>query len=81
MIIGMIIYYASLVFGFTAVSLGPVSLVVPISAVQPFFVLLYSIFLTKFAPNILKEEITKETLFMKLSAIVLVFIGTLLIVM
>ncbi|MBU3905311.1 MAG: EamA family transporter [Nanoarchaeota archaeon] len=70
---------ASLIF-IIALSLGSASLVTGISAVQPFFVLLYATILSLFLPKILKEEISKSVIIHKLFAIVLVFIGGYLII-
>jgi len=65
---------------FFAISLGFVSLVETLSSIQPFFVLIYSIILSLFWPKILKEEIGSRIILVKLLAIVLMFIGTILIV-
>lgn len=62
-----------------ATSLGYVSLVNAVSSIQPFFVLLFAIILSIFYPRILKEEIEKKTIVLKILAIVLMFIGILLI--
>ncbi len=46
-----------------AVSIGYVTLANALSEVQPFFVLLFAIILSKFYPLILKEEIGKSVVF------------------
>jgi len=63
-----------------AVSIGYVTLVNALSSVQPFFVLLLAVVLSTFYPKILKEEIGRSTVMLKLLAIILMFIGALLIV-
>ena len=63
-----------------ASSIGFVTLVNAIASVQPFFVLLFAVIFRIFYPQTLKEEINKSTMFIKLTAIVLIFIGSLLII-
>jgi len=63
-----------------ASSIGFVTLVNAIASVQPFFVLLFAVIFSIFYPQTLKEEINKSTMFIKLTAIVLIFIGSLLII-
>jgi hypothetical protein len=62
-----------------AISLGYVSLVSAISGLQNLFVFVYMLMLSLFLPNILKEEITKGIVLLKLSAVILMFFGTWLI--
>ena len=63
-----------------ASSIGFVTLVNAIASVQPFFVLLFAVIFSIFYPQTLKEEINKSTMFIKLTEIVLIFIGSLLII-
>lgn len=65
--------------GFYAVSLAPVALVTVIGGSQSFFVLLYALILTIWFPKIIKEEIGKNTLIIKISAIIIMFAGIYLI--
>ncbi len=51
-----------------------------VNAIQPLMVLIYVIILSLFMPGILKEEITRETLVFKLSAVILVIAGMYLII-
>jgi transporter family protein len=62
-----------------ATSLGPVTLVNALSAVQPFFVLIVTVLLSHFLPHILKEEISKQTIFQKVVAAILIFLGAFLV--
>jgi drug/metabolite transporter (DMT)-like permease len=62
-----------------ATSVGYVTLVNALSSVQPLFVLLFTVTLSIFYPSILKEEISKSAISLKLLAIVLMFIGAILI--
>jgi len=62
-----------------AVSIGDVTLVNALSSVQPFFLLLFAVILSIFYPSILKKEIGKSVIFQKLLAIILMFIGAILI--
>lgn len=62
-----------------AASIGYITLVNALSSVEPFFVLLFIIILSRFFPSILKEEISKSIIFQKIAAIVLMFVGAILI--
>ncbi|MFH1234197.1 MAG: DMT family transporter [Candidatus Diapherotrites archaeon] len=58
-----------------SLSLGTASLVGAVTAIQPFFVLLFAVFLTKAFPSFLKEEIDKSHLAIKLAAVALAVAG------
>lgn len=62
-----------------AISLGSVTLVNALASLQPFFVLVFMVILSIFYPHILKEEIGKSALIVKIIAILLIFIGAVLI--
>lgn len=62
-----------------AASTGPVTLVNAISMTRPFFVLLFATILSAFYPKILREEIGKSTILLKVAAVILMFIGAILI--
>ena len=62
-----------------ATAVSYVTLVNALSSVQPFFVLLFVVILSIFYPKILKEEIGKSTVLLKFIAVVLMFIGAILI--
>jgi len=62
-----------------AFSIGQVTLVNALSSVQPFFVLLFMVVLSAFFPKILKEDIGRSTVILKLVAIALMFVGAMLI--
>jgi drug/metabolite transporter (DMT)-like permease len=62
-----------------AVSLGPVTLVTALSSLQPFFVLVFALLLSRFLPGVLKEETGRSTVFLKLASIALMFAGAVLI--
>lgn len=64
---------------FYSASLGPVTLVSTLSITSPFLTLLFTIALSKFWPKILKEEIDRKTVALKLFSIALIFLGTYLI--
>jgi len=63
-----------------ALSLGYVTLVNALTSVQPFFVFLYATILSVFYPKILKEELRKEIIGLKLIAIIMIFVGAILII-
>lgn len=77
---GIILWNLQLIFVFYAASLGPITLVSTTILLSPFFILLFTILITKYLPNVLKEEIDRSTVAMKLIAIVLIFVGTTLII-
>lgn len=62
-----------------AISLGSVTLVNALASLQPFFVLVFMVILSVLYPHILKEEIGKSTLALKVISIILIFIGAILI--
>jgi len=62
-----------------ATSVGYITLVNSLSAIQPLFVLIIAVFLSIFHPRILKEEISKSTVLLKLVAIILMFAGAVLV--
>lgn len=60
---------------FYAITLAPVALVSVVQGIQPLFLLLYGFILTLWFPHIIKEDIRKETIGVKLFSLVLLFIG------
>lgn len=62
-----------------AFTLAPVALVTVVNGLQPFFILIYGLFLTTFAPNIIKEDISKKGLLKKFISILIIFLGIYLI--
>jgi len=62
-----------------ASSTGSVTLANALAAIQPFFVLFFTIILSAFYPQIIKEENGKSAVVTKLFAITLMFIGAILI--
>ena len=71
---------SAMLFFVIAISLGYVTLVSAIAGVQPFFILLFTVTLSMFFPSIIKEEIERSVVFIKLLAIIIMFIGVILIV-
>jgi len=74
-----VINLAGLLLITLATSLGTVSLVSALAAIEPFFVLVFTVFLSLFYPLVLKEEIGRSAIFLKLTAIILMFVGVILI--
>lgn len=74
------ISFLAYIFLIFAYSLTKVSLVSAIGPTQVFFVFLFTLFLSVYKPKILKEEINKSTIVIKLFAILLLFVGTWLVV-
>ena len=72
----MIIDFTSFVFGGYALMKGPISLVAALSStVLPLFVFILASLISVYFPNIIKEDIRKEALLMKLIAIILIVAG------
>lgn len=61
-----------------AIAIGPVTLVNALSSVQPFFLLLFVVLLSVFYPHILKEDVAKPRIALKLLATTIMFAGALL---
>lgn len=62
-----------------AASIGYITLVNSLQAIQPFLVLLFAILLSIFFPSLLKEEVNKSTIFFKIIAIASIFMGVILV--
>ncbi len=71
--------YIGMISYFVAVSLESISLVAAVPSIEPFFVLLLTVFLSSLTHGTLKEEVDKRTITLKISAFVLIIIGALLI--
>lgn len=69
----------AVLFSTIAVSVGYVTLVEALASAQAFFVLLFAVILSIFYPQILKEEITRHTIFLKSIAIIAMSIGAVLV--
>jgi drug/metabolite transporter (DMT)-like permease len=78
--IGEGLYVVGTICSLIALSLVDASLASSLFGLQPFFVFFYTLFLSIFLPRILKEEISKSTVSLKISAIALMFIGTWLVI-
>jgi len=79
MVISQMGSLGAMVLQTAAMAMASVTLVVSLTATQPFFILVFSVILSVFFPKILKEKITRPILIQKALAIVLMFIGALLI--
>lgn len=73
------INYVAVIFITIATAIGFVSLVSALSSLQPFFVLFFAVLIIKFFPQVFKEEISKATIGQKIIAIILMFVGALLV--
>jgi len=67
------------IFITVAASIGYITLVNFLSSIQALFVLIFAVFLSIFYPKILKEEVGKSTVLLKLIAIILMFVGAILV--
>ncbi len=75
LIIGMVFTAAASLSGLWAITNGPVSLVSVLRGFQSIFVLIYAIVLSVWLPKILREEIGKGVLILKIASITLMLIG------
>ena len=64
---------------FFAITLASAALVSVMQGTQPVFVMLYGLLLTLFFPKIIKEDISRKTLGIKIAAIFILFVGIVLI--
>jgi len=71
-------FVAALLF-YLALSVGPATLVSSLNALQPFFVLVMILLLSRFLPHLLKEEHTSRMLLLKVLAVLFVLIGSYLV--
>lgn len=62
-----------------AASTGPVTLVNAISMTRPFFVLFFATLISIFYPQILREELGKSAILLKVAATILMFMGAILV--
>lgn len=60
---------------FLAITLGPISIISVLGGFEPLFVLIYASILSIWLPKILKEEINRKVLFIKIIAMFLMFTG------
>ncbi len=77
MIIGSneVIYIISRMLNFYAIALASVSLVTVFGGFQPFFMLGFGLILSRWFPGVVKEDIEKRTVALKLVAVILIFAG------
>jgi len=71
--------FLALITFFIAISMQFVSIVSSISALQPFFVFIYTVLISRFFPKLLKERYTKASILLKIISITTIFIGSLLV--
>lgn len=79
LILGMIIVSAASLSGYWALITGPVTLISVLRGFQSVFVLIFAVLLSIWLPKILKEELSKSVLGIKIVAIFLMFLGLYLI--
>lgn len=66
-------------FLIVAASSGYITFVNALASVQPFFVLLFAVVLSRIYPDLIREEVSRSTVILKLVAIGLMFLGVILI--
>jgi len=80
MIFNAVLLLAGILLLTIATADGPITLVGALTSFQPFFTFILATSFTIFFPSILKEEISKSLVFQKIFAIILIFIGAILII-
>jgi drug/metabolite transporter (DMT)-like permease len=78
-LVGEGVYVLGSICSLIAMSLGYVSLISALAGLQNFFVFAYMLLLSLFVPTILKEDISRNVVVLKVVAIALMFVGTWLI--
>ncbi len=78
--VGTSFYFIALVSFYTALSMGFVSIIGAITSIQPFLVFVYSLIFSVFLPKVMREEINRYAILMKLLAVIVIFMGSWLIV-
>jgi drug/metabolite transporter (DMT)-like permease len=74
--IGEGLYVMGTICSLVALSLVDASLASSLFGLQPFFVFFYTLFLSIFLPSILREDVNKAILSLKIASIALMFVGT-----
>ena len=69
------IYLAGRALAYKAVALAPAALVAAVGGIQPFYVLVMGTALSVWFPSVIKEDIRRSTIALKVLAICLIFIG------
>jgi drug/metabolite transporter (DMT)-like permease len=74
-IIDKLIEITAQAIGVFAITIAPVALVSVVSNTQPFFVFLFGIILSIWFPHIIKEDLRKKTVIIKIISMVIMFSG------
>ncbi len=69
------LYIGARMLNFYAIALAAVSIVTVLGGFQPFFLLGFGLILSRWFPNVIKEDVQKKTVVLKLAAIILIFAG------
>lgn len=77
--ISTVVYFIGDVIWLAALSKAPLSLVAALGTTEPFFVFLITLLLSLFVPKILKEEISRSIVSLKLVSIFLIMLGAYLV--
>jgi len=64
---------------FVAFASGPVALVSTLMNIRPVFVFLFSLIISRFYPNFINERLNRKTILIKLTGIVLITVGVVII--
>ena len=70
-----LLYLFARILQFYAVLIGPTALVSVVGGIQPLFALVIGLALSKWVPQIIKEDTKKGTVVLKLVAIAIIFVG------
>lgn len=70
---------AAVLLNIWALSLGPAALIFALEGVQTLFVFLLAVLISLFRPQIIKEELDKRNIVLKLTALVIIIVGVILV--
>ena len=71
--------FIAVVFFYLAIGQGPISLIMAVYGITPFLIFLYATLVSRFRPDLIKEELTRQALFAKALAIIFIVSGVILI--
>ena len=69
----------AIVIYLSAVAKTEVSKISPMGSLQPLYLLIFMLLMSKYVPNLLREEFTRKTLIIKIVAVIMIVTGALLV--
>lgn len=78
-LLAQIVFVISFVFNMLALKYGPVSVVSATYSIQPLMVLVYAFLISKIYPQVISEDISKKSMFVKILAVIFAIFGSVLV--